>query len=291
MEWLTVSAGGGRELEVLVEGDPAGFPLVFHGGTPTAATRFPALDRVATRLGAAVISWSRPGYAKSTPQPGRTVADVARDAAAVLDEIGAGDFAVIGWSGGGPHALACAALLAPRCRAAATLAGVAPYPADGLAWLAGMAPENVAEFGAALSDPGTLADYLTGFAGELAEVSATQVAQAFGELVPDVDQAALTGEFAETFAETMRRAVSTGIEGWLEDDLAFVGHWGFDVADIACPVTVWQGELDRMVPFDHGRWLAARIPAARPRLLPGEGHLSLVAQLDRIVEELLRQAR
>lgn len=290
MELLTVSVGG-RELEVLVEGEPGGFPLVFHNGTPTAATPFPALDRVATRLGAAVISWSRPGYANSTPQPGRTVADVARDATAVLDEIGAGDFAMIGWSGGGPHALACAALLPPRCRAAATLAGVAPYPAEGLDWLAGMAPENVAEFGAALSDPGILADYLTGFAASLAEVSATQVAQAFGELVPDVDRAALTGEFAETFAETMRRAVSSGIEGWLEDDLAFVGHWGFDVADIACPVTVWQGELDRMVPFDHGRWLAARIPTARPQLLPGEGHLSLVSQLDRIVEDLLRQAR
>lgn len=290
MEWLTVTTEDGRELETLIEGATDGFPLVFHNGTPTAATPFPAMHRAAERHGLAVISWSRPGYAKSTDQPGRTVADVAGDTAAVLDHLGGEEFVVVGWSGGGPHSLACAALLAPRCRAAATMAGVAPYPAEGLDWLAGMAPENVEEFSAAQSDPQALAGFLTRMAGELSGATADQIIDAFGELVPPVDRDALTGEFAETFAEVMRRAVSTGIDGWLGDDLAFTRGWGFDVGDITCPVAVWQGDLDRMVPFDHGKWLAEHIPTARAELLPGHGHLSLVTLLDRILEDLAKQA-
>jgi len=176
----------------------------------------------------------------------------------------------MGWSGGGPHALACAALLPDRCLAAATIAGVAPYPAPGIDWMDGMAVENVEEFSA-----------------ELAEVQGPQIAAALGTLVSDVDRAALTGEFAEISAASLRRSVSTGIEGWHDDDLAFARPWGFALATIKPPVALWQGDQDRMVPFAHGRWLAEHIPGVRPHLYPGEGHLSLgVGSLDRIVADL-----
>jgi pimeloyl-ACP methyl ester carboxylesterase len=100
-------------------------------------------------------------------------------------------------------------------------------------------------------------------------------------------KAALTGEFADTLAEAFRRSVSTGIAGWRDDDLAFARSWGFDLSTIHCPVAVWQGGQDRMVPFAHGQWLAAHIPTARVHLHPDEGHLSLgVAALDRIVADL-----
>jgi pimeloyl-ACP methyl ester carboxylesterase len=289
VDWLTVSAAGGRELEVLIEGDAEGFPLVFHDGTPTAAAPFPPLHRAADQLGLKVVTWSRPGYAASTRQQGRMVADVAADTAAVLDWLGDGEFVTLGWSGGGPHALAVAALLGGRCRAVATLASVAPYRARGLNWLAGMGVENVEEFGAAAAGPDQLVPYLQGFAAELATVTGNAVAAALGDLISAVDRAALTGELADTLAEVFRRAVSTGIDGWLDDDLAFVRDWGFDLAAIATPVTVWQGAQDRMVPFAHGQWLVDHIPGVRVRLLPDEGHISLVVQLDRILGDLVQQ--
>jgi len=87
--------------------------------------------------------------------------------------------------------------------------------------------------------------------------------------------AVLTGEYADFMAGSVRSAVSNGIDGWFDDDLAFTRPWGFDLADIRVPVRVWQGAEDHMVPESHGRWLAAHIPGARPELRPEHGHLSL----------------
>jgi pimeloyl-ACP methyl ester carboxylesterase len=124
-------------------------------------------------------------------------------------------------------------------------------------------------------------------AKDLETVRGADLAAALGGLVSDIDKRALTGEFADVLAESFRRAVSTGIAGWRDDDLAFSRSWGFDLDAIRRPVTVWQGGQDRMVPFAHGQWLAAHIPTARVHLYPDEGHLSLgVASLDRIVAEL-----
>ena len=195
----------------------------------------------------------------------------------------------LGWSGGGPHALACAALLPHRCRAAATIAGVAPYDAAGLDWLAGMGEENIAEFAAAAAGAGELTAYLEREARGLAAVRASDVAAALGDLVSDVDKRALTGEFAEYLAASFRAALSAGIAGWRDDDLAFLTDWGFGLDRFSVPVAIWQGDEDRMVPFDHGRWLATHIPGAATHLQPGEGHLSLLTRgLDTILANLTR---
>ena len=264
-------------------------PLVFHWGTPGAAVWFDALATAAAHAGLRFVTYSRPGYAGSSPRPGRSVADAAADVAAILDALGADTFVTLGWSGGGPHAVACAALLPDRCAAAASLAGVAPYGGEGLDWLAGMGPENVEEFSAAVAGEGALNAALLKMAGEFQTVQGADVAAALGGLVSDVDKRALTGEFAGMLAESFRRSVSTGIAGWRDDDLAFTRSWGFDLGSIRRPVAVWQGGQDRMVPFAHGQWLAAHIPSARVHLYPDEGHLSLgVAWLNRIVADLAR---
>ncbi|MCW2637007.1 MAG: alpha/beta hydrolase [Blastococcus sp.] len=277
-----------RSLEVLVTGPEDGPALVFHSGTPSAAIPFAPLLDAAGNAGLRVVTWSRPGYGGSTPARGRTVADVAVDTAAVLDALGIDRFRTLGWSGGGPHALACAALLPRRCAAAATLAGVAPYGASGLDWLAGMGEENVEEFSLALEGEEALSPWLEEQAAGLAGVTAEQVAGSLGGLVSPVDVASITGTFAEYLAAGFRRSVASGIAGWRDDDLAFARSWGFDVADIGVPVAVWQGEADLMVPPAHGRWLAQRIPGARDHVHPGEGHLSLaVGGMDRIVAELV----
>jgi pimeloyl-ACP methyl ester carboxylesterase len=286
-EWLTATAEDGRELEVLRYAN-GGLPLVFHHGTPNAATEFPQLADAAGARGWELILYSRPGYAGSTRNEGRTVAHAAEDVAAILDRLGHERFVTLGWSGGGPHALACAAHLPERCIGAVSLAGVAPFDAGGLDFLEGMGPENVEEFGAAARSRAELEAYLESFAAGLAEVTGEQVAEALGGLIPEVDRAALTGELADTLARMSRRAVSGGIEGWLDDDLAFVRDWGFDLSAIRRPVAIWQGAQDRMVPFAHGRWLASRIPGAAVHLHEDEGHISLAQQLPRILEELER---
>jgi pimeloyl-ACP methyl ester carboxylesterase len=291
MEFETIRTGDGRDLEIGVTGPADGRPLVMHTGTPSGLTDLPEISRPATERGLRTIYYGRPGYGGSTPQPGRTVLDAAGDVRAILDHLGHDRFVTVGWSGGGPHALACAAALADRCAAAATLAGVAPFEADGLDWLAGMGPENVEEFAAAEQGPAALTTYLTAAAEGFAAVTGGHVADALGQLISDVDRAALTGQLAEGLAASLRRSVSAGVAGWRDDDLAFVRPWGSALATIAVPVSIWQGAQDRMVPFAHGTWLAGHIPAARVHLRPDEGHLSLIGAFDRVLDDLLDSAR
>jgi pimeloyl-ACP methyl ester carboxylesterase len=232
--------------------------------------------------------------------------DVAADIAAVLDELGADTFVTLGWSGGGPHTLACAAALPGRCLAAASIAGVAPYTARGLDWLAGMGPENVDEFGAATAGEAKLTEFLDSAAVTFGALTGASVAESLGGLVIAADKAALTGEYADYIANALRAAMNSGIAGWRDDDLAFIKDWGFSLGwdappdappdapagyprgTPAAPVAIWQGDQDQMVPYAHGQWLAANIPGARVHLMPGEGHLSLtVSSFGLILDDLL----
>ncbi|HZD01529.1 MAG TPA: alpha/beta fold hydrolase [Actinomycetes bacterium] len=286
---VEVTAADGRRLEVVAAGPANGLAFILHSGTPAGPVPFPPMIEAAAARGLRTILYARPGYAGSTPQPGRTVADAAGDVAAILDALGHDQFVTAGWSGGGPHALACAARLAGRCRAAATIAGVAPYHAAGLDWLAGMAPENVAEFGTAVAGEAPLTQFLDQAADHLRTVTGKQVAAALGGLVSAVDTAVLTDEFADFVAAGFRAALESGIAGWRDDDLAFVRPWGFALEGlIVTPVAVWQGGQDRMVPGDHGRWLAGHLPGAHPHVLPDEGHLSLpLGAFGTILDDLL----
>ena len=195
-----------------------------------------------------------------------------------------------GWSGGGPHALALAALLPHRFHAVATLAGVAPYAESQgtLDWMAGMGQDNIDEFGASLAGEDPLRAYLEPHVAVLRSVRPHQIVDAMSSLLPEVDRGHLAGEFGDFLAQEMREALSVSPDGWVDDDLAFVEPWGFDLASIAVPVTVWQGSDDLMVPFAHGEWLAAHVPDARVRLLEGDGHLSIVVgRAGEIVDDLL----
>jgi pimeloyl-ACP methyl ester carboxylesterase len=290
---LTVHAADGRMLDVLVFGPEAGLPLVFHSGTPEGLVGLGPMAQPAADRGLRTVLYARPGYGGSTPQPGRLVADAAADVAAILDHLRIDEFVTAGWSGGGPHALACAALLPVRCLAAASIAGVAPSDSPGLDWLAGMAPENVEEFQAALAGEADLTGFLDAAAGPMRDISGASVAEALGGLVSDADKAAITDDVADYLAAAFRAALSSGIAGWRDDDLAFSRDWGIslDALGHATPVAIWQGDEDRMVPFAHGEWLAANVPLARARLRPGEGHVTLaVRRFGEILDDLLTLA-
>ena len=161
-----------------------------------------------------------------------------------------------------------------------SLAGVAPRAAAGLDWLSGMGPENIEEFAAAEEGPQVLDGLLTGWAAGLAQVTGSEVAVSMGGLLSAADRSVLTGEFADYLAASYRAALSVGVAGWRDDDLAFASDWGFSPGDPpAVPTAIWQGGQDRMVPLGHGAWLGSQLPGASIHLLPGEGHLTLVTAL------------
>lgn len=288
VEQRLITTPDGRRLEVQIAGPEQGAVLLFHHGTPGAGLPSPELVAAATERNLRYVSAARPGYAASTRRPGRAVVDVAEDAVAVLDHLGVERLYTLGWSGGGPHTMACAALLVGRVIAAATVGSVAPYDGPGLDFLAGMGRENIEEFGAALAGSAELTALLDGWAPELGALTGEQIADALGDLIPPVDREALTGDFAETLAADIRHSLEQGIWGWHDDDLAFTRPWGFDLASIRVPLTIWQGGQDRMVPFAHGAWLAARVPGVNAHLLPEHGHLSLaVSSIGQILDELI----
>jgi pimeloyl-ACP methyl ester carboxylesterase len=281
----------GRELEYLVSGPPNGVPLVFHHGTPGALTPIRAVERAAHARGLRLVSTSRPGYGGSTRQPNRSVADVVVDIAEVLDALDADRCLIAGWSGGGPHALACGARL-DAAAAVLVIAGVAPHDAAGLDWMAGMGEENVTEFGAANGGEQSLAPYLDEVREHLKEVTLDGVIASLDTLLPDVDRAVLTDEFGEDMVASFREALRIGADGWLDDDLAFVKPWGFALEEISVPTSVWQGSDDLMVPFAHGQWLAAHVPGVSAHLEQGEGHLSIgLGAIDRMFDELVEAGR
>jgi pimeloyl-ACP methyl ester carboxylesterase len=216
--------------------------------------------------------------------------DVVADTQAVLAELGAEHSLVAGWSGGGPHALACAARL-PGALAALVIAGVAPFDADGLDFLAGMGDDNLEEFGAAQAGEVELRAYLDGARVGLVNVTPGEIVTEMGSLLPEVDRVVLSGqhgdEFGDDMAASFREAVRVGIDGWLDDDLEFMVGWGFALDEIRIPTQLWQGTADLMVPPSHGVWFADHLPQANVTILEGEGHLSVsLGALERMLDGL-----
>jgi pimeloyl-ACP methyl ester carboxylesterase len=272
----------GRILCVLEQGDPDGRAVVVSHGTPSSRVLWRGLIEDAEQRGIRLLGYDRPGYGGSDPHPGRTAADAAGDVAAIADALGIDRLAVEGGSGGGPHALACAALLPDRVVATASLAGVAPYPAEGLDWLDGMGQDNLDEFAATLAGRAPLERYLREQADAMLQAEPEAIGDALRSLLSPPDAAILTGEVAEFFHETTRVAISERLDGWIDDDFVFLNPWGFELEDIQTPVQLWHGGQDRFVPVAHGAWLAERIPGVDTRILQEDGHLTI--QLGRIGE-------
>ncbi|HEX5406746.1 MAG TPA: alpha/beta hydrolase [Pseudonocardiaceae bacterium] len=279
----------GRQLDVEISGPDNGTPLIFHHGTPGSVTQFGAMRRAAHDRGLRLVTFSRAGYGASTRLPGREVVAAADDVAFLANHLGASRCVTAGWSGGGPHALATAAKLPELVAGVLVIAGVAPFDAEGLDFLAGMGEDNVVEFTRVRE--GGEAAVRPGYEQQAVEMSNGDVATLIKEMstiLPEVDRAVITDEFGEDMLASFSEGLRLGVDGWIDDDLAFVRPWGFSLDEITVPSFIWQGSEDLMVPFAHGQWLAEHIPGVTAHLLQGEGHLSItVGALEQMLDELI----
>jgi pimeloyl-ACP methyl ester carboxylesterase len=272
----SIETADGRTLTVREGGDPVGVPVLMHSGTPGSSLLYNPHIRDAEERGIRLFSYDRPGYGHSTRQHGRTVADCAVDVAAVCDALGIERFCVWGISGGGPHALATAALLPDRVAAAASLASVAPVDADGLDFLDGMGEQNIVSFKAAQAGEDSHRARHEIEAAEMRAATPESILEAWRTLLGPADRSVLSGELADGLIESFQAGAEIDTNGWFDDEEAFVRPWGFDVASIRVPVLVLQGEDDRFVPYSHGVWLAEHVPGCEARLTAEDGHLTLI---------------
>lgn len=270
---LDVQLPDGRTLHAYDRGGSGDLlPVFWLHGTPNIGPPPEPVFAGADRLGMRWIGYDRPGYGGSTARPGRDVSSAAGDVAAVADALGMDRFAVMGHSGGASHALACAALLPDRVAAVVGGSGLAPFDAPGLDWFAGMAELGVASLRAAA-------------AGRV-EKEAYESVEHEGDIgFVDADFEALQGDWS-WFMEVVGPAMAAGPGGLIDDDLASVGPWGFDPSEVTVPTLLLHGEADRMVPSPHSQWLSWQIPGAQLRLMPGEGHVSVLRHAPAALEWL-----
>jgi pimeloyl-ACP methyl ester carboxylesterase len=287
----TVETPDGRSLCVESGGDPAGRPVLVHNGTPASRLMADHELKDAEERGIHLISYDRPGYGGSTAKPGRTVADCASDVRAIADAFGIDRLAIWGISGGGPHALACAALLPDLVSAVASLASVAPYGDPSLDYFTGMGQANVDDIKQFLDDPVAAREQSAKDREDVLSRTPEMVQEAMESLLSPADLAVLTPELASYLCESSRVGLAPGDEGWWDDGVAHMSPWGFDFDDIGLPVQLWHGEQDRFVPIQHGEWLADRIPGVEAHLTETDGHLTLLAlHLPEVHEWLLQYA-
>jgi len=279
---FSIRTPDGRDLRIESGGDASGRPALVHGGSPNSRHIADSWFADAESRGIHLISYDRPGYGGSTAQPGRNVADCASDVRAIAGALGIDRMAVWGYSGGGPHALACAALLPDLVSAVATFASLAPYDAPGLDYFTGMGQDNIDDVKLYLEDPQAARIKSAKDREQILQVTADALVGAWATLLSPADAAVLTGELASFMVTCLKDGLAPGDQGWWDDGVAHIAPWGFTFDAIQVPVQVWHGAHDKFVPFQHGQWLSEHIPGVDAHLTDTDGHLTLL--VDRVPE-------
>ena len=266
VETRTISVGSGRELCVEMAGEPDGEPILVHTGEPMSRLLYGGWIADAEKKGIRLIGYVR----------------------AIAEALGHDRLGIWGISGGGPYALACAALLPDVAVAVAAVASIAPYGIEGFDYFAGMGESNVEGFKLFFSDPEASRRDLREAREEILAATPEQFAEDLKSLLSPADAEVLTGDLARWLTETHKVALSAGDQGWWDDGVAHLTGWGFDLRGIQVPVKIWHGRQDRFVPVQHGQWLAASVPGAEADISDRDGHLTMIGRVGEIHDWLLQ---
>ncbi|MGW8488701.1 alpha/beta fold hydrolase [Streptomyces sp. NPDC055886] len=282
-----VRAADGRHLMVERTGDPRGRPVFLLHGTPGSRLGPAPRGMVLYQRHTQLIAYDRPGYGGSDRHEGRRIKDVVEDVRAIADALGLERFAVVGRSGGAPHALACAALMPERITRTAALVSLAPRDAAGLDWFDGMAASNVQAYSTAADDPESLAASFIVRSAQIRRDPVRLLDDLRRELTDSdrlvVNDAGIRSMLLRNFSEGLRHSAW----GWIDDAIAFCRPWGFDPARITGRVLLWHGVKDVFAPVGHSRWLAGQIPGATAVLEPAAAHFDAFPMLPRVLDWLL----
>ncbi|MFE7754716.1 alpha/beta fold hydrolase [Streptomyces sp. NPDC057429] len=282
-----VRVADGRHLMVERQGDPHGRPVFLLHGMPGSRLGPAPRGMVLYQRKMQLIAYDRPGYGGSDRLAGRRVVDVVEDVRTIADSLGLEHFAVVGRSGGAPHALACAALMPDRVTRSAALVGLAPWDAEGLDWFDGMAASNVLAYSTAAADPDGLAESFISRSAEIRQDPVRLLDDLRRELT-DSDRIVVNDAGIRTMLlANYREGLRTSAYGWIDDAIAFCRPWGFDPADITGPVMLWHGEKDVFSPVGHTRWLAGRIPDVTAVMEPTAAHFDALSVLPSVLNWLL----
>lgn len=284
----TITTSDGRQLTYTLQGAETGPVVLVQNGTPNSRLILPTHVREAKERGIRLLSYDRPGYGGSSRKEGRNVADAVDDIRTIAEYLGIDRMVTWGISGGGPHALACAALAPDLFAAVATLASVGPYGVEGFDFFEDMGTQNIESFQLTASDPAASAQKAAEEWPLLLAATPESLKEQWATILSPTDAAAVTGEVADYFMEMLRSGMAPGPEGYIDDGVAFTKPWGFELSEITVPVQLWQGRQDRFVPYGHGKWLSEQIPGVEAHLTEDDGHLTLLQHVDQIHEWLLK---
>lgn len=277
----------GGFVAVEISGDPLGVPVFMLHGMPGSRHGPKPRTSVLYRLGVRLFSYDRPGYGASTRRKGRSVADAAADVATIANYFGVGRFSVVGRSGGGPHALACATLLPEQVVRTATLGCVAPPDASGLNWFDGMTDDNTVAYTLAVTGAPLFATQLRQRARALL-VDPDSLLSVLRKEMTDSDRILVKGvALRRLMADTFEEGLRAGADGWIDDVAALVRAWGFELDGIKGPVRLWHGAQDNFAPVSHSQWLMDHIPTADIEIQPESAHFASTEALMEILPWLV----
>ncbi|MEO7118964.1 MAG: alpha/beta hydrolase [Candidatus Limnocylindrales bacterium] len=281
----TIELRDGRTLAFDDIGGPAASPILyFHGFGSSRLIRHPD-DTIATRVGARVIAVDRPGIGHSSPRPERRLLDWPEDVRELVDALGLDRFAVLGWSGGGPYALACARALPDRVSVVGLVSGAAPLA--GVGRVDYLYRTHRAAAMAADSAPWIIRLAMWRWARAQQRDPERDLDQAVAKMV-EADQALLADPTVRaTMLANVEEMHRHGGRGIYDEALTMARPWGFRVSEVTTPVWLWHGEEDPSVPVAMGRYLAAQLPSCEANFYPGEGHHLLFDRWEQILGQLV----
>lgn len=279
-----VALPGGRRLALVEHGDPQGRAVFVFHGTPASRLGHEFLDDAARALHLRVICPDRPGIGRSDPKPDRTIAGWSDDVNALAGVLGIDRFAVLGYSGGGPYAIACGAGCGDRIVSVATMAGAGP-PYDRPGATDGMSPTDLRLTKASLHHPWIAALSLRVMKLGARLAPGFGVAQ-FERELSEPDRVAMAGQDRRWMTELFIESLRQGPHGVMLDYRLWAEPWGIDWSAVTVPVHLFQGDADQIVPMHQAEDMAGRLPNAHLHRMPGVGHVSIQEHAGQLLETL-----